>query len=253
MDFTDRVVVITGGARGIGLAITKAYARAGAKVLSIDAMADHIQSAAADVADNENVLFEQGDVTNYEALEEIFKRAEARFGAIDTVVNNAGITPKKNGYRVEAPDMEIDEWRRVIDVNLNGAFNTIRLALPSMRERKRGWIVNQASVAAKVFFPPAACHYAASKAGLVGLTMHLAGELGPYNIRVNAMAPGRIDTPLMRAVQDGVNERIEAETPMRRFGTTEEVANVCLFLTSDLSSFVTGQVIDIAGGWMMAV
>jgi 3-oxoacyl-[acyl-carrier protein] reductase len=148
-------------------------------------------------------------------------------------------------------DMDVEEWLRVIDVNLNGCFNMIRSVLPGMRDRRRGWIVNMSSVAAKNIFQPCGAPLQRDQGSPNRANPALGGELGCHGIRANAMAPGRIETPLTRAVVCGVNERILNETPMGRFRTPEEVANVCLFLTSPQSSFVTGQVIDIAGGWMM--
>jgi 3-oxoacyl-[acyl-carrier protein] reductase len=120
-----------------------------------------------------------------------------------------------------------------------------------MKRRRFGSIVNMSSVAGRAYLEPVACHYSATKAALIGLTRHLAGELGPYNVNANAVAPGRIDTPLMRGVAPEVNEAALRATPLGRFGTPEDVAQACLFFTSPEGHFVTGQVCDVAGGWLM--
>lgn len=143
-------------------------------------------------------------------------------------------------------------WRRIVDVNLTGTFNTIRALTPGMVEARRGWIVNTSSVAGKTYSPIVACHYAATKSAIIGFTKHLAAELGPYSIRVNAMAPGRIATPMVAGVAPEVNAEQVKLTPMARLGQPAEVADVALWLTSTESSFVTGQTVDVAGGLYMA-
>jgi 3-oxoacyl-[acyl-carrier protein] reductase len=147
--------------------------------------------------------------------------------------------------------MDPAEWRRVVDVNLTGAFHCVRATVGGMKARRFGSIVNMASVAGRAYCDLVACHYSATKAALLGLTRHLAGELGPYDVNVNALAPGRIDTPLMRGAAPGINEAALRATPLGRFGTPEDVANACLFFTSREGHFVTGQVCDVAGGWLM--
>jgi len=147
--------------------------------------------------------------------------------------------------------MDPAEWNRVVAVNLGGVFNTIRALSPSMRETGRGWIVNMSSVAGKTYSPIVACHYAATKSALIGFTKHLAAELGPFGIRVNALAPGRIETPMVRGVAAEINDEQVKMTPLARLGQPEEVADAAVYLTSPESSFVTGQTIDVAGGLYM--
>ena len=169
----------------------------------------------------------------------------------DTVINNAGISPKHDGVAHKVWQMAPEEWRRVVDVNLTGSFNTIRALTPGMVAARRGWIVNTSSIAGKTYSPVVACHYAATKSAIIGFTKHLAAELGPYAIRVNALAPGRINTPMVAGVAPEVNAEQVKLTPMARLGEPAEVADVALWLTSTESSFVTGQTIDVAGGLYM--
>lgn len=249
-----RVVVVTGGGRGIGRAIADAHAAAGAAVAYLDHGASLADSAAADARMRGlKAIGVAADVANFKEVETAMKRVAEALGPIDVLINNAGISPKSgtDGKRALAWEMDPDEWRRVLDVNLTGAFNCTRAVLPRMKELGRGRIVSTSSVAGKTFCDIVGIHYAATKAALIGFTKHLAGEVGPFGITVNAVAPGRIDTPLMRGTANAANDAVKAITPMRRFGSPEEVADTVLFLTSDAARFVTGQTIDVAGGWLM--
>lgn len=249
-----RVVVVTGGGRGIGRAIADAHAAAGAAVAYLDHDASLADSAAADARMRGiKAIGVAADVANFKEIDTAMKRVAEALGPIDVLVNNAGISPKSgtDGKRALAWEMDPDEWRRVLDVNLTGAFNCTRSVLPGMKELGRGRIVSTSSVAGKTFCDIVGIHYAATKAALIGFTKHLAGEVGPFGITVNAVAPGRIDTPLMRGTANAANDAVKAITPMRRFGSPEEVADTVLFLTSDAARFVTGQTIDVAGGWLM--
>lgn len=249
----DRIAVVTGGGSGIGRAIAEALALAGAAVALLDANGNAAEDAAGAIAaGGGRAMAVACDVARFEAVEAAGHEIAAALGPVDILVNNAGISPKHQGRPASVLDMDPDEWRRVMDVNLTGAFHGVRVFGGGMARRGWGSIVNQSSVAGKTHVGFVGAHYPATKAGLIGLTRHLAGELGPSGINVNALAPGRIDTPLMRGVDPAVNEAIVGETPMRRLGRPEDVAAAALFLTSDAGHFVTGQVVDVAGGWKLA-
>lgn len=245
-----RNVLVTGAARGIGRAIAQAFVERHATVGICDLNPQDVARA----CDELNALglgravAVACDVSDYDPL---VAAIDATGLAFDTVINNAGISPKHDGVAHKVWQMAPDEWRRVVDVNLTGTFNTIRALTPAMVEARRGWIVNTSSVAGKTYSPIVACHYAATKSAIIGFTKHLAAELGPFSIRVNALAPGRIATPMVAGVAPEVNAEQVKLTPMARLGEPAEVADVALWLTSTESSFVTGQTIDVAGGLYM--
>lgn len=249
---SGRVVLVTGGGGGIGRAIVEQYARSGAAV----GVVDRDPASATDMVDQLTaqghcIHFAAADVGQFKDCQAACRSIEAALGPIDTVVNNAGISPKHHGKPVPVWQMELDEWHRVVDVNLNSVFHFTRILAPGMVERRFGRIVSMSSVAGKAYLDIVAAHYSTTKAALIGLTRHLAGELGPHGITVNALAPGRIDTPMVAGAPREANEAVIATTPLRRLGQPVEVAQACLFLTSDQASFITGQVIDVAGGWLM--
>ena len=248
-----RVVLITGAGGGIGAAIAREYVRHGAAVALVDLAADAAQALAAELrAAGHRAHAVAADVADYEACAAACREIEAVLGPVDTLINNAGISPKRDGRPVPLWQMDPAEWRRVVDVNLNSAFNFARLLTPGMVERRFGRIVNMSSVAGKTYLDIVAAHYPTTKAALIGFTRHLAGELGPHGITVNAIAPGRIDTPMVAGAPREANEAVIAVTPLRRLGRPDEVGSTCVFLTSAAADFITGQVVDVAGGWLMA-
>lgn len=250
-----RVVLVTGGAGGIGSAIVTQYALQGAAVGIVDRAPASSDAAAALVAQLTeqgcHVHFATADVGRFDDCEQACRSIEAALGPIDTLVNNAGISPKHNGQPAPIWQMTQAEWQQVVDVNLHSVFHFTRLLTPGMVQRRFGRIVNMSSVAGKAYLDIVAAHYSTTKAALIGLTRHLAGELGPHGITVNALAPGRIDTPMVAGAPPAANQAVIAATPLQRLGRPVEVADACLFLTSAQAGFITGQVVDVAGGWLM--
>ncbi len=248
------VVLVTGAGRGIGRAIADAHAEAGAAVLYLD-FDPALSTAAAEAACARGWKAKAlaADVADPDALHAALAAGMAAFGPVTALVNNAGISPKSGAGGGKAPiwEMGAAEWGKVLEVNLSGAFHGIKAVLPGMMAARRGTIVSLSSVAGKTYCDIVGVHYAATKAAIIGMTRHLAGELGPHGITVNAIAPGRIDTPLMRGTASAANAAVKAITPLGRFGTPEEVAATALFLTSGAARFITAQVIDVAGGWLM--
>lgn len=252
MRFLDKVAIVTGGASGIGAATARALAAEGARVVVADINAAGLQKMEGDLEKKGlKFLGLRTNVATEKEVEELISKTVSHFGGIDILVNNAGISPKHDGKKANLWEMPIAEWDQVMAVNIRGAFLCCHFAVPKMIERGGGAIVNVSSLAAKAGSGITGCHYVISKAGVVGLTKILAREVAEYGIRVNAVAPGRIDTPMIWDVPPEVNEKYKQTIPLNRLGTPEEVAEGIVFLLSESASYITGQVMDINGGMGM--
>jgi 3-oxoacyl-[acyl-carrier protein] reductase len=234
-----RVALVTGGSRGIGAAISRELAAAGAK-LAVNYRSG--REAAAAIAAEVGGIAVAADVGDPKAAQELIERVESELGDVDILVNNAGLTRDTLIAR-----MTDEDWTEVIDTNLRGAFNTCRAVSRKMLRRRSGAIVNMSSVVG-VHGNPGQANYAASKAGIIGLTKALARELGVRGVRVNAIAPGYITTELTDVLTEEQTGLILGNTPLGRLGTPEDVAASVRFLCSDEAAFITGDVLLVDGG-----
>ncbi len=242
-----KVAVITGAARGIGKAIAIKFATEGANIAFTDlAKDDNAKATEAEIAAmGVKVKGYASNAANFEDTHKVVEEIVKDFGRIDILVNNAGIT--RDGLMMR---MSEAQWDMVINVNLKSAFNFIHACTPVMMRQKSGSIINMSSVVG-VSGNAGQTNYSASKAGMIGLAKSIAKELGSRGIRANCIAPGFIITEMTQQLSEEVRKEWAAQIPLKRGGTPEDVANVCTFLASDLSSYVTGQVIHVCGGMNM--
>ena len=254
LNLRDKVAVVTGGGRGIGEAICMAFANEGANV----AVADIDYATASGVSEKIKALGRKGlpfrvDVSNLQEVASMMESVFHEFGRIDVLVNNAGISPKKQGGGILTWEITPEDWDMVMGVNLKGTLFGSQQAIKYMLPLKRGTIINMSSLSAKAPYEPmpTGAHYNTSKAGIINLTQRLASELAPHGIRVNAIAPGRIETALAKLSSKESNQAMLERTPIGRFGKPEEVASLVLFLASEVSGFITGETVNINGGWIM--
>lgn len=244
MELNGRVAVVTGGGSGIGEAISCRLAEFGAKVIVNDIKAERGNRVVEEILDKRGAaIFIEADISLFEGAQSLVEQAEGAFGKIDILVNNAGITRDKL-----LRDMAEADWDDVMDLNLKGAFNCCKFVTPGMVQRCYGKIVNLSSRAH--LGNPGQANYAASKAGVIGFTKALSLELGRYNINVNAVAPGMIETDGLKKhpQYDLFIERALKVTPLNRLGKPEDVAALVHFLVSDISDYITGEVVHITGG-----
>jgi 3-oxoacyl-[acyl-carrier protein] reductase len=245
MPFKDSVVIITGGSRGIGRAIVLEFVRQGAKVFFNYLKSEDAAAQVLDEIKNMGGSAEamRANVRDYKEARGVVEAALKRFGGLDILVNNAGIIKDKALMM-----MEPSEWQEVIDSNLTGYFNMAKAAIVTMMKQKRGNIINISSVAG-IIGTPRQANYASAKAGIIGFTKSLAREVASYNIRVNAVAPGYIDTDMTKDLKQ--KDEFINMIPFGRFGKPEEVAKAVAFLAGDSAAYITGQVIKVDGGLVM--
>ena len=238
-----KVAIVTGAARGIGKAIAIEFAKAGADVAFTDlAIDDNAKATEAEIAAfGVKCKGYASNAANFEDTHNVVAEIHKDFGRVDVLVNNAGIT--RDGLMMR---MSEQQWDMVLNVNLKSAFNFIHAVTPIMARQKGGSIINM-SLVVGVSGNAGQCNYSASKAGMIGLAKSIAKEMGPRGIRANAIAPGFIITEMTNALPDEVKEGWYKQIPLRRGGTPEDVAKVALFLASDMSSYVSGQVIHCCG------
>ena len=237
----DRIVVVTGAARGIGKAIARRLTEEGARVAIIDIDVDGAMQAAAEIG--ANTMAFGADITSEADVERVFAQIITEFGGLHILVNNAGIV----GSDTPVHDLQVADWDRVLDVNLKGTFLCSRAAVRHMKPNKTGVIASIASISGKEGNANMA-PYSVSKAGVICFTKSLAKELLEDGIRVNCVAPALIDSPLLESMEPERVEFLTSRIPMGRLGQPEEVAATILFLVSDESSFATGACFDVSGG-----
>jgi 3-oxoacyl-[acyl-carrier protein] reductase len=242
-----KIAIVTGASRGIGRATALTLARQGASLVINGNREDLLSNLAADVeALGQKCAIQAGDVANPETAAAIVQTAIESFGRIDVLVNNAGINMRSSSL-----EMKLEDWQRVMDVNLNGTLHCCRAVLPQMIKQQSGKIVNISSTVGKTPHKNAAPSYGASKAGVNYLTQHLALEMAKYGICVNAICPGPIETDMSRQWSEEYRQQVLLSIPLGRLGMPENVADGVLFLASKMSDFITGETININGGTYM--
>ena len=243
MRLSGKVSIITGAAQGIGQATALKFAKEGAKVACCDINLDAVQKTVdlVNQAGGEAVGFKV-DVTKKDSIAAMVEGVMAKWGRIDTLVNNAGIVQD-----AQFKKMSEDQFDRVIDVNLKGVYNCTKAVVDIMLQQNSGVILNASSIVG-IYGNFGQTNYAATKFGVIGFTKTWSRELGPKGVRVNAVAPGFIATPILATVPDKVLDEMKARVPLHRLGTAEEIANVYAFLASDEASYINGAVIEVSGG-----
>jgi len=249
-----RVALITGANQGIGYAVAQRLAADGMRVVINGQRADAVAKAAQTLAESgADAIGLVADVSKEEAVARMFEEIQSRCGRLDVVFNNAGIAPRIAGRRVRVEDTPLEFWERTLAVNLTGTFLVSRAAIPLMKARRWGRIINMSSQAGRMNTGFGSAYYAASKAGILGFARMLAGEVGEYGITVNSVTAGRIKTAMAGtfANPDDVDRQYIVRTPMGRVGVPDDVSAAVAFLASDAASFITGAILDITGGFFM--
>lgn len=241
-----KVALVTGGGSGIGAAAAEAYAREGAQVLIADLHLSAAQEVQARIEAQGGTAWSiAADVSKAADCEQMVKEVVGRFGKLDIAFNNAGIGGESNAVA----DMSLDGWHQIISVNLNSVFYCMKYQIPAMLQAGGGAIVNMSSILGQVAFPHSA-GYVAAKHGVVGLTQNAAVEYAGAGIRINAVGPGFIDTPLLGALDAAIKQQLVAKHPIGRLGKAEEVAELVIWLSSDKASFVTGSYYPVDGAYL---
>jgi len=247
MRLKDKVALVTGGARGIGKAIAMCLAREGADIAIADINKEVAEATCREIEQlGVKALGLELDVTDFAKVEVAVNKILDKFTKVDILVNNAGITKDNLMLR-----MHLADWDAVLNVNLKGTFNCIKAVSRPMIKHRYGRIVNIASIIG-IIGNPGQANYSASKAGIIALTKTAAKELASRNINVNAVAPGFIQTEMTAKLPEEVKQKMKEAIPLAKFGTPEDVANLCLFLASEDASYITGQTIVVDGGMVMA-
>ena len=242
-DFHGKNVIVTGASRGIGFALADAFAAAGAHVAICATRENALQEAAQKLAAHGGKVFTKVvDISNAKACEDFVTDTVKEFGSLDVLVNNAGITKDNLTVRLSEQD-----WDDVININLKGSFLMSKAALKIMFKKRNGSIVNISSVVGEMGNPGQA-NYVASKAGLIGLTKTLAKEFGSRQVRVNAVAPGFVQTTMTDTLPEDIKKKALESIPLKRFATVEDIAKAVLFLAGDDASYITGHVLAVNGG-----
>jgi 3-oxoacyl-[acyl-carrier protein] reductase len=248
----NRVGIVTGAGRGIGRAIARKLAREKVKVAVVDIREENLKELCEEIAAEGGQSFPfVGSVAEEMDVARMVEATVERYGQIDILVNNAGISPKKDGSKAYLVEIDLEEWNEVIKVNLTSVFLCCKAVLPRMMERKKGAIVSISSSAALDGGFLAASHYVASKGAISAMTRTLAREGAPYGIRVNAVAPGRIQTPMALLTSQEKNQAAMQRIPMSRFGTTDDVADAVAYLALDESRYITGVTLNVSGGYVL--
>lgn len=240
-----KVALITGGTRGIGKGIVETFVAQGAKVaFTYAGSVDKAKALEEELSKTSKIKAYQSDASDYDAAQKLVEEVLVEFGQIDILVNNAGITKDNLMLR-----MSKEDWDSIIKVNLDSVFNLSKAVIKPMMKAKSGSIINMTSVVG-VKGNAGQANYAASKAGVIGFTKSVALELGSRNIRCNAIAPGFIETEMTAALDEKTVQGWRDAIPLKRGGTPEDVANACVFLGSEMSSYITGQVLNVDGGML---
>jgi len=246
--FKDKVAIITGSGQGIGQSIAKALAREGASLMINDINVDAARKTAEEIKEvfRTEASFVRTDVRSREDIQNLIEFCMQHFGQIDILVNNAGICPL-----TKIEDITQEEWDEVLNINLRGVFFCSQAVTPIMKEQRSGNILNMASIAGKVGGIWSGVHYSVSKAGVICLTKAFARALAPFGVRVNAIAPGPIDTQMTQAFPPDARANLAQTCPLGRLGDVQDIAEAALFLLSDGSKHITGEILDVNGGLLM--